>query len=328
MTEEKITNALIKITREKSTTLCTLTGHGEASFGAAEPTGYSGAKATFSSQAYELKELNVLQEGKIPETCDGITIVGPTKSFSAQEVDLVKNYLLAGGRAVVAIDLDLNGGGYAPELATLMQDWFIKLETKLIVEPVSRMLGFDESFALLVNFAKDHSIVQDFQGINCLFPLTRPITILSGQPAEMRVQWLAQSTPKSLAVADTHLSQGQIRVNPETDKAGPFNAAVAAEGKLAAQKGTKATRLVVFGSSSFANNNYARLMGNADFFANAVSWALEDDNLISIRAKEDEPAALTLSTQTGTFIFLLVVIFLPLSIAILGFVVWFVRRRL
>ena len=109
---------------------------------------------------------------------------------------------------------------------------------------------------------------------------------------------------------------------------GPLNAAIAIEGKVKDSKAARNTRMVVFGSSNFATNNFARYAGNLDFMMNAVSWVMEDESLISIRAKEEGPGKIELSQKSGTFIFLLTVIVIPLLIAAAGLGIWIVRRRL
>ena len=55
---------------------------------------------------------------------------------------------------------------------------------------------------------------------------------------------------------------------------------------------------------------------------------MEDESLISIRAKEEGPGKVELSQKSGAFIFLLTVIVVPLLIAVAGLVIWIFRRRL
>jgi ABC-type uncharacterized transport system involved in gliding motility auxiliary subunit len=326
--EEKITNALIKLLKEKSPTLCSLTGHGEKSFASQEAEGYSSIKKALADQSYEARDLNLLQEGKIPEVCDAIAILGPTKSLVPQESKIIHDYLANGGRAVIAVDLNLKGGEYSPEVIALLKDWNVKADVAMIVDPVSRMLGADASVALLANFSRDNPITRDFQA-NCLFPFARPLEIIPGAPPSLHVQWIGQTTPKSWAVADLkELSKGEVKLTPGKDRAGPFNGAIAIEGKQKDSKATKSTRMVAFSSSFFATNNYSRFAGNLDFFMNSVSWVMEDESLIAIRAKEEGPGKVELSQKSGTFIFLLTVILIPLAVAVSGLVIWIVRRRL
>jgi len=328
VTEEKLTNSLIKLLKEKTTTLCTVTGHGEKNFSSQEADGYQAVKKALSDQSYEVKELNLVQEGKIPDSCNGVAIIGPTKAFFDPEIKVIRSYLENGGRAVVAIDLNIRGAEYSPELLPVLESWHVKPENGLVVDPVSRMLGVDSSVAILASFSRENAITKDFQG-NCFFPFTRSFQIIPSAPPSLHVQWIGQTTPKSWAVMDLkQLAKGEVRFVAGKDKSGPLNAAIAVEGKQKDSKAPRNTRLVVFGTSAFATNNFSRYGGNLDFFLNSVSWVMEDESLISIRTKEEAPGKVELSQKSGTFIFLLTVVVIPLIIAVGGLVIWIFRRRM
>lgn len=327
-TEEKLTNALIKLLKDKNPTLCAITGHGEKSFTSKDAEGYDGVKEALAAQSYDVKEVNLLQETKIPENCDAIALIGPTKSFFEPEVKLIKSYLDNGGRAIVAIDVNFKGPEFAPELIPVLADWHIKPENAMVIDPLSRMLGVDSSVAILATFSKDSPITRDFQG-SCAFPFTRPLDIVPGAPAGMNVQWLAETTAKSWVITDLkQIASGEVKIDQTKNKPGPAKAAIAVEGKQKDSKAPRNTRLVVFGSSFFADNNFSRYANNLDFFLNSVSWTMEDESLISIRAKEEGPGKVELSQKAGTFIFLLTVLVIPLVIAVTGIVVWTYRRKL
>jgi ABC-type uncharacterized transport system involved in gliding motility auxiliary subunit len=162
-----------------------------------------------------------------------------------------------------------------------------------------------------------------------LFPFTRPLNIIPGAPAGMNVQWIARTSEAAWGETSMEdLAKGQVSLNRGVDKPGPLNVAVAVEGKLADSKAEKKTRLVVYGSSLFASNNYGRLGPNYDFLVNAVNWTLEDEGLISIRAKEDEPAKISLTGVQLNLIQLIAIAVLPLLIASSGIGIWIYRRRL
>ncbi len=328
LSEEKITNALIKLLKEKSPTLCSTLGHGEKSFSSQESEGYQTVKKALTDQSYEVKEINVLQEGKIPEVCDAIAILGPTKAFFAPEIEALKTYLDNGGRGIIAVDLNIKGGEFAPELLSLLKPWHVKANNALIVDPLSRMLGVDSSVAILATFSKENAITRDFQA-NCAFPFTRPLEVIPNPPQDLKVQWIAQTTPKAWGVTDMkEIAKGEVKFTAGKDLPGPLTAAISVEGKQKDSKAPRNTRLVVFGTSFFATNNFSRYAGNADFFLNSISWTMEDESLISIRAKEEGPGKVELSQKSGAFIFLLTVIVVPLLIAVAGLVIWIFRRRL
>lgn len=328
ITEEKITNALIKVLKEKVPTLCVITGHGERNFSGSDPEGYEIAKKSLIDQSYEIKELNLLQETQVPDTCAALAIIGPNKDFFDPEAKAIGDYLERGGRAVIALDLNLKGSENGKQLFPILQAWHIQPAKALIVDPLSRMMGQDSSVAMIPTFSKEHPITRDFSQ-QCAFPLSRPLEIIPGAPNGLMVQWIAQTHPKSLgAVNLEQLSKGEVRLSPGKDKTGPLNVAVAVEGKQKDSKATKSTRLVVLGSSFFATNNFSRFGGNLDFFLNAVSWTMEDDNLISIRAKEDEPSKIEISEKMGIFIVLFIRLVLPILVAASGLGIWLARKKL
>lgn len=328
-TEEKITNALIKLLKEKNSTLCATTGHGEKSFMGTDAEGYETAKKSLADQSYDIRDLNLMQESKVPDSCDAIAILGPTKAFFEPEAKIIRDYFNNGGRGIIATDVNIKGGEFAPELLPVLADWHVKPDTALIVDPVSRMLGVDASVAILATFSKDNAITKDSSLRSCAFPLSRPLQIIPNAPTGMNVQSLAQTTPNSWGVTDLkELKSGKVQFVPTHDLKGPLNAAIAVEGKQKDSKATRNTRLVAFGTSNFATNSYARYMDNLDFFLNSVSWVVEDENLISIRTKEESSGKIELSEKAGSFIKLLTVFIIPFLIAAAGVSIGLARRKL
>jgi ABC-type uncharacterized transport system involved in gliding motility auxiliary subunit len=330
VTEEKLTNALIKLLKDKVPNLCAITGHGEHSFQGADAEGYSAMKKALSDQSYNLTDLNLVQEAKVPDTCDGIAIIGPSKAFFAPELKILSDYLDNGGRAIVALDINIKGAEPDPELIHLLSKWSVQVDTALVVDPASRAFGVDASVPVIAIYSKENPIVKDFRIQDMsYFPFLRPLEVIPGAPASLKVQWLAQTTSKSFGVTDMkELASGAVTFHQGRDKMGPLDAAIAVEGKQKDSKAPRNTRLVVFGTSNFANNNFSRYGANSDFFLNATAWVMEDESTISIRAKDEGASRVELSQKQGMFIFLLTVIVIPVSIAVAGIVVWVLRRRL
>jgi ABC-type uncharacterized transport system involved in gliding motility auxiliary subunit len=327
--EEKLTNALIKLTKDKTPTLCTVAGHGEKIFTASDAEGYDAVRKALVDQAYDVKEINIIQEqNKIPTFCDAIAVVGPTKAFFDPEIKAISDYLNNGGRAVVAVDVNLKGTPFAPELLKVLEDWNVKAVNALIVDPVSRMFNVDASMPIVANFSKSNPITRDFSSTTpSAFPIARPLEITSTNPA-LTADGIGKTTAQSFSVTDfKSLKGGELKVNPATAPKGPFNVAVAIEGKAKDSKASRNTRLVVFGSSQFATNNFARFGVNLDFYVNSVSWVLEDESMISIRAKEDQAGKIELTQRSGAVIFWLTVFVIPFAIALGGVIIWAVRRR-
>ena len=291
------------------------------------PTATSETKKALADQQYEVKDINLIQDQKTLPSCDAIAVIGPTKSFFDQEVKILTDYLADGGRAIFALDMNLKGAEYAPELEPLLKSWYVAANDALVVDPFSQMMGGDAAVPLITTFSKSSPITKDFHS-QCFFPFTRPLETLPGAPAGTHAEWIGQTNPNAWGIVDLKaLEHGSVHSKQPNDKGGPLNVAVAVEGKTKDSKASRNTRLVVFGTSFFADNKFSRFGGNQDLLLNSAAWVLEDESSISIHTKEEGPGKVELTQKAGTFIFLLTVILIPALIGIGGIVIWAVRRR-
>jgi len=328
LTEEKLTNELIKLTRARSIVVCWITDHGEKDFKANTQEGYTAAAKSLTNQSYEIIPLQLVTSGKIPEACSAIIVMGPTKGFFPQETKIISDYLKQGGKALFALDLHVQGNPLdpSPEMVGIVKEWMIEPQLALVIDPVSRVLNYEPTMPLIATFAKDSEITKGLQK-NSLFPLTRPLTLGKNPPATLKLKWLLQTTPNSWGETNMKsLNQGEVRFD-EGDMRGPVYVAASAEGKLNS-KAPKDSRLVVFGTSNFASNQFIRFGNNLDLFANAVSWVIHDDSLISIRSNDDAGGLIQLSQSQGTIVFYITVIFAPLLTGLAGLLIWMRRRKL
>jgi ABC-type uncharacterized transport system involved in gliding motility auxiliary subunit len=327
LSEEKITNAIIKLTKDGKQIVCAITGHGEKSVTDQGPEGYAAVKKGLEDQAYEVKEINLLQEAKLPEDCSSLMILGSTKAFFANEIKMIHDYLSAGGRAVIGVESVVGQPDQSKEIVGLLKDWGVVVKTGLVVDPDARRLQVDASMPIVSQFNPDQTITKQFaQG--CVFPLSRPLDQGPPPAPNLKVEWLAKTSPKAWGETDLNsVIKGAVQINPGVDLMGPITLGVAVSGKKD-DKATRETRLAVFGSSQFANNQFSRFGGNIDLMLNSISWTLEDESLISIRAKEDEAGKVELTQGEGTIIAIISVLAVPLIIAIAGIVIWVRRKKL
>jgi len=331
LSEEKITNATIKLLKDRGPTLCALIGHGEKNFSNSAPDGADGIKRALGAQAYELREINLPLETN-PDTlssCEAVIVFGPTKDYFANEVEQLKSYLDKGGRALFALDFNLKGAEFAPSLVSLMNSWGVDYANGIIVDPFSRLHGADVTIPLAGSYSKQSAIVKDFD-IASLFPITRSMSSTANTPAGLKIQWLAQSTQNSwleTSVATLAAGKGQISKDPGQDISGPLNLALSVEGKKD-EKAARSTRIVALGTSTLGINAFIQQGGNLDFIMNSLSWLVGDEDLIAVRKKEDEAGRVNLSQRMGNFISLLTVLLIPLLVAASGIGIWFYRKRL
>src|SRR3989475_9832134 len=70
-------------------------------------------------------------------------------------------------------------------------------------------------------------------------------------------------------------------------------------------------RIVVYGTSNLAANQFLNLQGNRDFLLNTVSWLAEEEDQISIRPKGARQAPVLLNANQAQPVFLLPLIVVP-----------------
>lgn len=329
--EEKLTNALIKLGKEKKRLVCSIIGHGEKSFKDEKASGLETLRKELEFQYYDFREVPLAQEGKIPAECDAVAIMGANRAPLEGEMKILDAYAANGGRLLVALDVDVARGEESQQaLLGVLAKWNIASKHALILDEVSKLLGVSPTVPVIATYSSDHAITKDFNASNnCLFPITRPLEILPDPPASLNVTWLAKSTPKSFGETSfKELKSQSASFNPGQDVVGPMTVAIAAEGKLKDSKAEKATRIVVFGTSLFAVNQFITIGSNKDFVLNSISWLMEDESLISIRTREDEAGKIELTQSMGWLILMATVIVVPLLISIFGIVYWVRRKKL
>jgi hypothetical protein len=105
--EQDVTNALIKVTREAKKTVCLVEGEGERAADDTGEGGFSGAKASLTKSLYEVKSVFLLREKKVPADCTVLILGGPQKDLLPETTAAIKDYVKAGGKALVMVEPEL-----------------------------------------------------------------------------------------------------------------------------------------------------------------------------------------------------------------------------
>ena len=104
LTEENLTNALLKLTREGQKKICFLTGEGERSAKPGDKEGYSTVRAALLKENYATTDLHLLQQPKVPADASLVIIAGPRKPLMPEEIESLRSYVSGGGRLMTLLD--------------------------------------------------------------------------------------------------------------------------------------------------------------------------------------------------------------------------------
>ncbi len=333
-TEEDITNALIKVSREKKKVIYFLEGHGEGSIEASEDSGFSAAKDELQKLGYEVKKLTLALSDTFPQDSALLVIPGPKKDLLPNELETLKSYISRGGRVFFLVDPETTIG-----LTPFFLSYGVKLENDVVVDTVSRLFGGDYFMPVITEY-EPQEITQNFRYAT-FFPYARSVNVAEPKPEGVNVNVIGKTSPNSWS--ERQLDQKTVAFDKDKDVQGPIPLAAVVtvksmeEKKEAVEKPEEKEqkeeqkpegRLAIFGDSDFASNRYYNLSGNGNLFLNTVNWLTQEADLISIQSKTSTPRTIQLMPSQGRLIFFVSVIILPLLILVLGISVWIRRRSL
>ncbi|HUJ93934.1 MAG TPA: GldG family protein [Terriglobales bacterium] len=325
VTEEGITGALIRDLKTSVRTVCVVTGSGEHQLDDSERDGLSRFKNLLTKDSYETRTIDLIQKAEVPSDCTTLVIAGPTRNYEQPEVDAIKKYVEAGGRALFLLDppLKLSHSEIADNdvLTSLLESWGVTMNKDLILDlnPVGQLFGLGPQVALVSSYSSQ-PIVSDMKGTATGFPLSRSIEIKSTD--KTNIEKLFGSSSASLATSN--LSSDRISVDDPKNKKGPLT--IAAAGTYNTGKDNLQGRFVVVGSASWLANGYINLIGNSDLALNTINWLSSDEDLISIRPKAEENRSVTMTRAQLSFVGATCLFVLPLAVFLTGISVWWKRR--
>ena len=324
VTESEVTGAIIRDLKTSTRTVCFVSGSGEHQLDDSQRNGYSRLKDILAKDQYTTKSISLLEKAEIPADCTVAVIGGPQSDYVQPAVDALKKYVEQGGRAMIMLDAPLKFGHPTADnaaLSDLLQSWGVTLDKDLLLDlsPVGQLMGLGPEVALVSTY-DSHPIVDELKGTATGFPLSRSLTIKNTD--KTTVQKLFDSSASSLAT--TKLDSPNVNPSDPNNKKGPLT--IAAAGSYKTGKENSEGRFVVVGSSSWPANSFINFNGNGDLALNALNWLASDEDLISIRPKEQENRNVTMTRAQFNWVRLSTQFLLPGALLLAGISVWWRRR--
>jgi ABC-type uncharacterized transport system involved in gliding motility auxiliary subunit len=337
--EQDVTNALIKLTREGKKTVCFAEGEGERDIDDSGDGGFSSVKASLGKSQYETQKVILLREKSVPAACTVFVVAGPEKDLLPPAIDAIRAFVKKGGKALILVEPERKES--YPNLTGLLKEWNIETAKDIVVDDsgMGQLFGTGPLTPLILQYPY-HEITKDFR-LATAFHTARSVQAGTGTVDGVTVQNLVETSAQSWAETDltlkdpVELNEGKdrrgpislgavatIRVADATPEPSPAPTADPAEPKPAKPEG----RVVAIGDADFASNALIGFQGNKDFVLNTVAWLAQDIDLISIRPKEPEDQRLFLTpVQQGNVAWLALVL-IPGLFVVLGIATWWRRR--
>ena len=342
--EDALTNAILKLTRTEEKGIYFLIGHGEKSIDDAQKDGYSNVRSALEKENHSVKELNLLQQEKVPGDALVVIVAGPKKNLFPNEIQSLKAYVDGGGKLMVFLDPNVDGG-----LRDFLKTYGIELKDDIVIDKLSRVFGGSYLMPVVMEYGPQ-KITANFE-VATFYPEARSVRQIKDASPNVHVTVLASTSDNAWSETDMDLlTQGQAGFDEKADIAGPVPLMVLSEFDTPEPKEEKSANpsgeeqkegekekkaesgqgrkgfVLAAGDSDFVSNTHFGLSGNGDLFLNMVNFMAEEENLITIepRTKAGRPLLLTQS-QAGMFFWTCLVL-VPLLVLMTGLAVYRVRR--
>ncbi|MBI4538707.1 MAG: Gldg family protein [Gemmatimonadetes bacterium] len=317
--EYRLVSAVWSMTAERKPRIAFLTG-----FGARGAFQYS-ALNDMLEERFEVLSRSLTGDSVPPlprDSFDVAVVAGPRERWSDAAVAVLRDYLDAGGAALILAD----GNAISPEmpvaervetgLEPLLQDYGVRLASGMVYDLRSNervSLGQRGIFNFVVPYAlwprvlpaeKEHPTTRGLEALSLAW--ASPLEIVDS--ADAQPLWTTTEFGGRRASGTPVAPDAEF--NPSPDELAPQIVAVAvvgagtqggggqANGEERTTGGQRRGRLVVVGDADFLEDQFAQANPqNAIFAANAIDWLAQDESLVLIRSKDRTPPSLVFKSD-------------------------------
>jgi len=325
--------AILEVSHVTNKKLYFTVGHGERDlFNTDRNLGFSEFRNYLEQNNYQIENVSLFAGG-VPGDCSVLVSLAPRKDFMPQELAALAKYLAGGGKYLVF--LDPYG---SPSLAGFLEKYYMRFTERVIVDPAYRLTAGEILTMQMPLYSKTDPITRSMAGA-AVFSMARGVEI-TGRPGDKapdglvmyRADSFLKSSHESWASGDPKaVTTGITEFKPGRDLKGPIP--VGSEIDFGVNGDVhvpieKMARIVGFGSSAFASNQFIGMLGNRDLAVSAVNELAGDEILIASRERlnKAETAAFYVTNAQATGSFYLGAVVEPSILFLIGLAV-FVRRR-
>ena len=314
--EGQITSAIAYVTTENLPVLYTLEGHGEKELD-------STIKEDIEKANMEIKTLNLISEGSVPDDAACLLIDSPSSDISEDEKTALLDYLENGGKAMVFSDYTEST---LSNFAAVLENYGVKAADGIVFEGDNQHYGMQMPYYLLptVN-STDASSETASSGYYIIMPYAQGIQKLDDVRDTVTVEDIL--TTSDSAYSKTNL-QSETLEKEDGDVEGPFALGVSIKEDVG---DGKKTQIIYYSSSYIMNSQMNQLVsgGNEKLITESLNSMVstEETTTVSIPSKSLEVSYLTISDYDASFWKICTIGLIPGIFLVAGFVIWFKRRK-
>jgi len=330
ISEEKLSNTILKLSRQSLKIVHFIIGHGERSFQRKANFDLSSLSSILLRQGFTIKESTILELPEIIQSNDMIVLAGPQSDLFSGEINILIELLEQGVNFLWLADpltkKDKSDNYYG--LNPLAEYLEVEFSDGVIVDPQTQTLKLNRpDFAVISEYISKHPITAVLQQ-STLFPQAISIDNIEGSDSFKFEPFLLTS---GQAWLETSKITGVVNYDPNEDSPGPLLLAASLERELSKEEASEDIvyhqRIVVIGDGDFISNRYLANGGNMALGVNIFNWLSEEDQLISISPRFYPDQRIKLSNTQLIILAIGFFIILPVLFLAIGLVIRFKRKH-
>lgn len=323
LAEQKLTNAIVNLSVEKSTKIYFVEGRSAYT----TESGIYYLSQYLSDEFYEIESLNIVSTPTIPEDCDILAITGVKTDFTDAEVQAICSYIEKGGDMIIANDIDyVNADVSLPNFQKILDEYAVSMPNKLVVDENTQNQVSGYNLVYQAEVSGEHEITRVLYNSRSVTPILVAPGMIILDTEKMTTNNI-NATPILKTSSESYVANLSGQKIEQSDTGYYVTAA-------AVQKTTESgeeSRAVIFSTiSSFSDNsldgNAPIIAYNKDIILNSFAFAANQGELYSIRKTQAETPFIV--TDEKDKIVKIIIYAIPTTIATIGLYVWISRRKL
>ncbi len=301
--------AILQISSDTSKHIDFTVGHGERDlYDTDHNTGYSEWRNMLEQNNYTVDQVSLFASG-VPDNCNVLVTLGPSKDFLPEELTELGKFLKRGGHFVAIID------PYgSPSLVKFLQQYGMDFTDQTLVDPAYRLTA-GEILTTQIPLRAENNTISRSMSAPAVFSLARGVNItlkpgaaaVDGLQVVLTNEFL-RSSHESWASGDVKaITTGITEYKPGRDTKGPIpvgseiDLAPASDIHIPVQQ---MTRIVGIGSSAFGSNQFIEMLGNRDLAVGLINEMAGDEMLIASRERlnKGETAAFYVTSRQSNWL--------------------------
>ena len=332
--EEKFTSAILSVTSDKIPTVYFLEGYSE--FSLSKNMNY--LNMYLGNEINEIKTLDVLSVGKIPDDCDTLVITTPSKDFDDIATNAIIDYINS-GRNILWLNSAMTSQKDMTNVNKILAMYAVNpFEVGIIRETDSSKM-VTNSPDLIIPEIQNTTLTKDlYNSKGVIFVNATKININENNLETQNVKKteLVKASEGAYFRTDFNNQQNAIA---EGEEKGAFTVGAELEKTLKEKneetgESAVTSKLVIFGENYFISDyqlsessqyGAVQLAYNKDLVLNSIAYLV--DRPEDITARKSTGTVTYTATEIQDTIIRVIIFAVPIAIILIGIIIWQVRRR-